>query len=332
MTEYEQVTSPNFPVELFLDEYDEEFNRVSLPFSYFGHNEDLGSYEKKKFLVWLFNDMVHFMLNCYDEWKNSHVQNDDINDFSDNENIHHYEFNYNLKDRITFYFENVHETHKFNGVDEDTMDELQYTYRQFVYNSMNQYSDDHKGINQLLKMLFDNYKHKLEMLGFRHFKQSVSCSMSGSNVEIINFCLTISRDYYPFGDKELMQNYAETEGAFECTYYNEFKAWYDNVVKITNNFDHDTIDAYLNSRLCDDLEDVKQVFKVPYHGNEMLVRHMVELFNLNQLPIMTFKMKTPNKMVVERTHFLKGPNYHIHNYDNWLDDWCIMSINECNVA
>ena len=54
MTEYEQVTTQNYPVELFLDEYDEEFHRVSLPFSYFGHNEDLGLYEKKKFIVWLF--------------------------------------------------------------------------------------------------------------------------------------------------------------------------------------------------------------------------------------------------------------------------------------
>jgi hypothetical protein len=311
-----------YPVELFLDEYNEYFNKVSLPFSLFGYE-----YERERernllsqqimFIKWLFNDMVYFMLDKYENWKKLRIENDNINSYLDTENVQVCEVNYDLKARITQYF----------SPNKNEMKKIQYIYRRCIFDVINQRFTDRMNLYELFELLFNNYKNKVGTLGLRHYIQHIDCSMDDSYGEIITFSLTIYRDYWSLANNHLIQKYIDIDGTFECIYYNKFKAWYEKLVEMTNHFDKDTIGYYLYSRINEDMDDVEQIFKIPYHGNQILVEYMIKLFNLKDIQEMKFVFKTKDK-IIERTHLLVGPNINIQNYNDWSDEWCIVQIIE----
>jgi hypothetical protein len=190
--------------------------------------------------------------------------------------------------------------------------EVLYDYTRFMFTSFTQGYIDYDRASILFKNLFDNYMEKIVNVGGKRFDQSVSCVICASDAKIMTMCLTINRDYYKVGKNELIDNYLYDEHFFECVYFNQFNEWYARIRELTNNFDHNAFDQYVNANI---IGQIEQDFTMPFHENEMLMEYMMKKFAIRSIPYMCVESMDTGNTLNQITYETMGPNFFVMNKD-----------------
>lgn len=314
-----------YPIELYRDEYENDFTRAALLFFFFQCEESADSHENGMFIKWMFYEIVCFTMNAYDNLRNNLFLNlNDNNDIYDEScNGQNWTFKFDLGGKINEYFKNHHDKYKV-GIDAKSLERLQKQYRMFMSNHSNK-------LNELLRLLFDNFIRKIDKIDFvkcgkkigeRKYVQSVQYIRGWSDGQFIDVNLNIDRDYFHCShNKSLIDNYLLIEDSFESKYYNVFKEWFDKIKKLTNNFDEITFGEYVFANYD---KNIAKVFEMPHHKNKILVELMMDRFKICDIPPLKYGMNVPvadsQSQHVHKIYRLKGQNI------NSCFSFCIMEI------
>jgi hypothetical protein len=317
----EEIKS-SFPLNLFLESYNDEFHTVLLEFYYTGCETNLDSNDKRKFILWMFDDMVQYMLQQYDDWKNKLLHDGNILGYEMGSNERTFQSGYELKKRTMYYINNIHTKYSIIKLTEMEYLSVLNNYTRFMFERVNNRDGNYESIGSLFTKLFDNYKEKFTHIGNKNFDQRVECFMCDSKEKMILMNLIISRDY--FRNENLIEKYLLDDNSFERKYFDEFNAWYTNIRTLTNNFDKNTFDKYVNSKSD---EQIRQDFNVPNHENELLVDYMIKKFDLKSIPYTSIAVLKTGNILIEKTYTMHGANFLNMNYDR-----CFVKINELIVG
>lgn len=317
-------------LELYQEEYKEEFAPTSLKFSYPEINKCLESYPNNLFLLWIFKDMTHHMMGCYENWNNKYLGKDDILGYGEENNVKTYganlddDYTYKLKERINHYLDNEHSTYKIIKLSGSQRASVIETYKRFLYEWINNGHLNHKSLGYLFEQLFDNYYRKVRKVGHRKYNQTVHCSMLCSNGDIITMTLTIFREYY-FSNFDTIEKYMNVENSFEWMFRQEFDRWFNIIKPII--YDQDSFDEYIHIN-SHDIAKIKNDFRMPYHCNQLLVNHMIKL-RLNNIGYMESKIRKAGTIIlVEQYFWIHGANYYIDSREKESDSRCFIHVEE----
>lgn len=226
---------------------------------------------------------------------------------------------YELKKSIQYYINEKHSKYSGNKLTENENMSVMNNYINFMYDHLNRRDGNYESIGTLFTKLFDNYKEKFTCIGNKNYDQKVVCEyLTCDSEEWIKINLIISRDYVK--NENLIEKYLLDDNSFEYKYFNEFNAWYTNVRTLTNNFDKDAFDEYVNANSD---EQIRQDFNVPNHENKLLVDYMIKKFDLRSIPYTSTAVLKSGNIIIEKTYTMHGANFLNMNYNR-----CFVKINE----
>jgi hypothetical protein len=128
-----------YPIEMYRDEYIDDFYYVELPFDCHQSDTAEDSHENGMYIKWMFHEIVLFTMDEYYKLRDELFANlNDNNDiFDESCNGKDWEFKFDLGGKIEEYFKNHHNKYKGN-IDTGAMNKLLEKYKNFMHNySMN---------------------------------------------------------------------------------------------------------------------------------------------------------------------------------------------------
>ena len=211
---------------------------------------------------------------------------------------------------------------------------------------------DNMNLRELFELLYDNQIEKIHdrlTNEIRNYNQKVTVQIW--NMEecsyIINF--DISLDYSDYSNRNLIEKYLNDKRFYEYHYYEKFKLWHSEILKLTNNFNRETIINYFTNNHNNNLD----IFRIPYHKNKILISYLLKKYGIydilpiqisvycnivEEVDVLTESCigsfagyEKAENIVSKRVFIFKGTN--LMDEKNWnscekSDDWCLFEMKE----